>query len=226
MASTGSSGSKVKRATEEELPLGEYTIRPLDTETWAAFGRLLDKHHGAGFGSGCWCTWFHSRTETGNDAETGRACKERLVRDGKSHASVVFDGDVAVGWCQLGTPAELPRIYHKKEYEAGLIALPDYRLTCIFVDRNRRGEGIARVAVDGAVALIGRAGGGVVEAYPHDTRGKRMSPTFIYNGTRSLFESAGFDYERPKGKNNCVMRKTVAPAPSSTWSASEGNRLD
>jgi hypothetical protein len=27
-----------------------------------------------------------------------------------------------------------------------------------------------------------------------------------------MFEKAGFDYERPKGKNHCVMRKIVPAA--------------
>jgi hypothetical protein len=31
----------------------------------------------------------------------------------------------------------------------------------------------------------------------------------LHNGTRSLFEQAGFSYERPKGKNHCVMTKIV-----------------
>ena len=191
--------------------MSEYTIKPLDNETWDAFGRLLDKHKGAGFGAGCWCTWFHPRSETDNKAETGRACKERLVREAKAHAAVVFDGDVAVAWCQFGPPAELPGIHHRRDYEAGLVSLPDYRLTCIFVDRNHRRGGLARVAVEGALDLIARAGGGVVEAYPHDMAGRQMSSTFLYNGTRSMYEKAGFEYERPKGKNNCVMRKVVAP---------------
>jgi hypothetical protein len=42
---------------------------------------------------------------------------------------VVFDGEVAVAWCQYGTPEELPDIYHRKGYEAGLERVPDYRLT-------------------------------------------------------------------------------------------------
>jgi len=92
------------------------------------------------------------------------------------------------------------------------VSLPDYRITCIFVDRNLRREGLARVALDGALDLIARAGGGVVEAYPHDTAGKKISSTFIYNGTRGMFEKAGFDYERPKGKNNRVMRKIIPAA--------------
>ncbi len=35
---------------------------------------------------------------------------------------------------------------------------------------------------------------------------------FLYNGTRSLFEKAGFSFERTKGTKNCVMRRTVSPS--------------
>jgi hypothetical protein len=54
--------------------------------------------------------------------------------------------------------------------------------------------------------------GGVVEAYPQDTAGKKISASFLCSATRSTFEKAGFGYERPKGKNHCVMRTTVPPA--------------
>jgi hypothetical protein len=40
-----------------------------------------------------------------------------------------------------------------------------------------------------------------------------MSSSFLYNGTRDLYERAGFTYIRPKGLKNCVMRRTVEPAP-------------
>ncbi len=191
--------------------MGEYTIKPLDAGTWDAFARLCEKHKGMGFG-GCWCTWFHPRRKDlgiDNDVEPGRQYKELLVREGRAHAALVFEGDIAVGWCQFGPPEELPCIFHRKEYEAGLESLPDYRLTCIFADRNHRREGVAAFAVDGALDLIAGAGGGVVEAYPQDLQGKKISASFLYGGTRSMFEKAGFDYERPKGKNHCVMRKTV-----------------
>jgi GNAT superfamily N-acetyltransferase len=138
------------------------------------------------------------------------------VREGNAHAALVFDGDVAVGWCQYGSPEELPRIYHRKEYEAGLSGQPpDYRITCFFIDKDYRRKGVAAAALEGALDLIARSGGGVVEGYPHDTQGKKVSASFLYNATRGLFEQAGFSYERPKGKTNCVMRRTVAPANSS-----------
>src|SRR4029077_12083822 len=90
------------------------------------------------------------------------ARKERLVMQGRAHAALVFDGDLAVGWCQYGTPEGLPGIHHRKNYEAGLVTLPNYRLTCIFVDKAYRHKGVALAALQGALDLIAEAGGGPV----------------------------------------------------------------
>ena len=189
--------------------MSEFAIKPLDATTWDAYARLLDKHNGCGFG-GCWCTWFHSR-EGRREGEMGRPWKERLVREGNAHAALVFDGDAAVAWAQYGSPDELPNIHHRKNYEATRTEeSPDYRITCIFVDRDYRRTGVAGVALRGAIDLIAKAGGGVVEGYPQDLpQGKRISSKFLYNVTRSLYEQTGFSYDRPKGKNHCVMRTTV-----------------
>ena len=191
--------------------MSAYTIKPLGPDTWDDFAQLAERHNGVW--GGCWCTWFHTmHAEKTYDDQDNRALKERLVGEGRAHAALVFDGEVAVAWCQYGSPGELPNIYHRKEYEAGLDVLPDYRITCFFVGRGYRRKGLAAVALRGALDLIAQAGGGVVEAYPHDTQGKRTSGSFLYNGTRTLFEKAGFTYDRSKGKSNCVMRTTVSPS--------------
>ena len=205
--------------------MNDYVIRPLDAHTWDAFADLAARHNGVW--NGCWCTAFHPRpAEKFTSAADTRAYKERLVRDGRAHAALVFDGDVAVAWCEYGSPEELPGIYHLKEYMAGLDREPDFRVTCFFVDRDYRRKGVAAVALAGALDLIAEAGGGVVEAYPHDTQGKKTSGSFLYNGTRSLFEQAGFTYERPKGLKNCVMSRTVSPTERTTAPArrAQGSR--
>ena len=56
------------------------------------------------------------------------------------------------------------------------------------------------------------AGDLTVRALSSDTGGKQITASFLYNGTRSLFEQAGFTYSLPKGKNHCVMSTTVSPA--------------
>lgn len=125
--------------------MGEYTIRPLGPDTWDDFENLAGRHNGVW--NGCWCTWFHTLyadKDKDRTAQTNRALKERRVREGMAHAALVFDGDLAVAWCQYGTPEELPNIYHRKEYEAGLDRLPKYRITCFFVDKKYRRQGLDR----------------------------------------------------------------------------------
>src|SRR4051812_32762789 len=187
--------------------MSDYTVKPLTSDTWDAFARLVERHNGV-FG-GCWCTWFHTlKADKTYTVEGNRALKQRLVEEGAAHAALVFDGDEAVAWCEYGTPDELPNMYHRKQYDAELDSLPDYRITCIFVDKNYRRKGLTSIALRGAVDLIAHAGGGVVEGYPHDNEGRKVA--VLYNGTRSVFEGAGFDYVRSKGTKNCVMRLEVS----------------
>ena len=120
-----------------------------------------------------------------------REFKRQLVEEDRAHAALVFDGDVAVAWAEYGPVEELPNIHHRKEWEQGLVRMPDYRITCLFVDRRCRRKGIAAVAARGALALIAAAGGGLVESYPHDLPpGKKTSASFLYNATRSMYGGA------------------------------------
>ena len=73
---------------------------------------------------------------------------------GTALAALVFDGAACVGWCQFGPTATLPRIKNRKEYDRSLTALPDWRITCFFVAATHRHQGVARLALKGAVAQI------------------------------------------------------------------------
>ena len=174
---------------------GPTSIRPLTPESWPLFEALVDRHGGI-FG-GCWCTYFHPDcAERGPGAEGNRVYKRQLVDQGVARAALVIrageDSEEAVAWAEFGTP--------------------DYRVTCIFVDRRYRRHGLVTRALDGALDLIAQDGGGVVEGYPHVPREKKVSASFLYNGTQSVYERAGFTFVRPKGQFNTVMRREVAPA--------------
>jgi GNAT superfamily N-acetyltransferase len=187
--------------------MDDYTIKALDESTWDDFAAMVERN--SGLFSGCWCTWFHPQVR--EDEEPNRAYKERMVREGVAHAALVFSDGEAVAWAEYGSPDELPNIHHRKQYTEGVVTPPGYRITCIYVDKRHRRAGLAAVALGGALDLIAREGGGLVEGYPQDTPGKKINPSFLYNGTRHLYEEAGFTYNRPKGKNHCVMTRTVEP---------------
>ena len=82
------------------------------------------------------------------------------VREGRAHASLVFEGAHCVGWCQFGSPEELPRIHNERAYLSTNPALPDWRITCFFTGKGYRGNGVASAALKGAVEQIKALGGG------------------------------------------------------------------
>ena len=186
----------------------DYNIKALSIETWTSFERLVEKHNGVW--GGCWCTYFHLKPpEHERSSEANKRFKEKLVEEGKTHAALVFHEELCVAWCQFGSPQELPDIYHKKEVLSKTM-LPDWRITCFFVDKDYRRKGLSAIALEGALKLIEGMGGGVIESYPQDTQGKNAPSSFLYNGTRQIFEKVGFKYEGIKGKNHCIMRISVS----------------
>jgi GNAT superfamily N-acetyltransferase len=189
-----------------------HVIKPLTPETFPAWLALAEKHNGVW--GGCYCSYFHGDTPTTAKVDhDGPTFKRRLVEEGAAHAALVFDGEQAIAWCQYGSPEELPRIYHRKQYDAGETRPAPWRITCFFVDRDHRRQGVALEALHGALLLIARAGGGEVVSFPNELPpGKRTSSSFLHNVTRSMFEEAGFVLERHIGKSKTVMRTTVAPA--------------
>lgn len=197
--------------TTSDVSVQGYRIQALGPATWDAYAGLAERHNGVW--GGCWCTWFHCYPDPPERRQLGnREFKHQLVLQDRTHAAVVFDGDEAVAWAQFGPVQELPNIHHRKDWERGVVDIPDYRITCLFVDRRYRRKGMAAVAVQGALALIAAAGGGLVEAYPHDLPpGKKTSSSFLYNATRTMYDGLGFTYLRPKGAGNCVMSKVVEP---------------
>jgi GNAT superfamily N-acetyltransferase len=183
-------------------------VQALDADTWPDFAGLVERHNGV-FG-GCWCMGSHEEgVGRGRTPAQNRADKEHRVRDGRAHAALVYDGPACVGWCQFGPTDELPRIKHRRAYLEGLDALPDWRITCFFVDRAHRRSGVASAALAGALEEIARCGGGTVESYPEDTERRSTAAAFLHNGTVAMFERHGFERTRRIGKHRWVVAKVV-----------------
>lgn len=179
------------------------TTRPLTVDTWPAFADLVERNNGVW--GGCWCMGFHPE----GFADDPRTNKERRVREGAAHAALVFYGDECVGWCQFGSPEELPRIKLKRAYDAGAQTAPDWRITCFFTGKGHRRQGVSAVALRGALAEIARLGGGVVESMPEDVTGRKVSGSFLHNGTLAMFERERFRKVRKLGKDRWLVSKKV-----------------
>src|SRR2546427_4223892 len=156
-----------------------YTTRELSIRTLSDFETLAAKQ------GGCWCIFYQRanplrRGTTSQEwKKRNRADKQALVRKGRSHAILVYEGKTPIGWCQYGIREELPRIDARRTYRKvapPVSASKLWRITCFFVAPKHRGHGVAKLALNAALRSIRDQGGGVVEAYPVVSAGMTSVP--------------------------------------------------
>lgn len=183
------------------------TVRPLDASTWAAFEELCATSDG--YPSGCWCIGFHEEG-LARVASCNRERKHARVLAGTTHAALVLEGDRCVGGCQFGPTSEVVRIKNRRRYDASQDGpAPDWRIGCNYVRAGHRRQGVATLALEGALQMIAAAGGGRVEGYPEPAGA--VPAGFLFHGALSTFERAGFVRDRAIGKHRWVVALTVEP---------------
>jgi len=191
-----------------------YTVRELSLRTFPDFETLAIKQ------GGCWCMFYQRSKPVGRGTTSdqwkriNRRDKRTFVRQGRSHAILVYDGRTPVGWCQYGGQEELPRIDARRTYRKVAPPVADqklWRITCFFVDPKYRGRGVAKFALRAALDSIGNKGGGVVEAYPVASPRMAAVPEWRWFGTPGMFRKEGFRTVAPLGTSGVLMRKTIAP---------------
>jgi GNAT superfamily N-acetyltransferase len=164
----------------------KLTVRPLTLELWPA---LEDLFGNKGACNGCWCMYwrigaaYHKRPRAAN-----KAAFRRIVERGPPPGLLAFDGDVAVGWCQVTPRAELPwmdRDWRLKRLDD----VPVWSLSCFYVRKRCRRQGVATTLVEAAVKLARRARAPALEAYPID---RALSPSSSFTGFATTFVRAGF----------------------------------
>jgi GNAT superfamily N-acetyltransferase len=195
-------------------PKRHFTVRELSPSTWVDFEKL------AVMQGGCWCMYYQRPRPVGKGSSTEEwkkinwKDKEALVRQGRSHAILVYSDETPVGWCQYGVRDELPRIdagrgYRKVRPVVGNERL--WRITCFFVDREYRGRGVAKIALHAALESIRKQGGGIVEAYPVVSKKMAAVPEWRWFGTPNMFRRERFKPVAPLGTSGLLMRRTILP---------------
>ena len=184
-------------------------IRALDASTWDAFDELCANSDG--FPSGCYCIGFHEEGPTKHAAALNRDRKRERVLTGTTHAALVFDRDLCIGWCQFGPCDEVVRIKNRRVYDKTQQgALPEWRIGCNYVRAGHRRQRVATDALAGALQLIATMGGGRVEGYPEPANA--VPAGFLFHGALSTFDQLGFTHERMIGKHRWVVSKMIDPA--------------
>jgi GNAT superfamily N-acetyltransferase len=180
-------------------------VRPLTPELWSALEDLFGKH---GASSGCWCMYwrlgagYHKRPR-----EQNRSDFQARVRAGPPPGLLAFDGDQAVGWCQLTPRNELAWL-ERSRILARVDEVPVWSLSCFYVRRGYRALGVSQALVAAAVKEARRAGAPAIEAYPVDTAVPGCTRN-VFTGTTATFARHGFEVVARRTEDRPVMRRRL-----------------
>jgi GNAT superfamily N-acetyltransferase len=162
------------------------TIRPLTPDLWPALEDLFGEN---GACNGCWCMYWRigAAYRTQPRAKNKEAFRE-VVKRGPPPGLLAFDGDVAVGWCQLTPRDTLPwldRVWRLKRVDD----VPVWSLSCFYVRKGYRKRGITSALIAAALKAARRRKAPALEAYPLDAD---LAPSASGTGYASTFARAGF----------------------------------
>jgi GNAT superfamily N-acetyltransferase len=161
-------------------------IEPLTAELWPALEDLFGKN---GACNGCWCmNWRIGRDYQRRPPQANKADFQEIVNKGPAPGLLAFEGDLAVGWCQLTPRGALPwldRQWRLKRVDD----LPVWSISCFYVRKGYRRKGVTSTLIKGALTAAKEAGAPALEAYPLDAR---LTGSSSWTGFASTFERLGF----------------------------------
>jgi len=187
-------------------------IHPLTPDRWPDLEALFGPRGATG---GCWCMyWRLTRSEYSFHKGVGNREAFRSIVSVADHPPglLAYRDDVPVGWCAIAPREHYPvldrsRILKRVDDE------PVWSITCFFIARAARRQGVTRSLIAAAVEFAAARGARIIEAYPIDPQTPEVPPVFAWTGLMSAFEQAGFVEVTRRSETRPIMRYTIQ-APS------------
>ena len=180
---------------------GKLAFKPVTKATAGDFEALFG---GPGGPKPCWCmTWRATPEEIKNSKGPARRMQILgRIADGVPVGLLGYDDGEPVAWVSIA-----PRDTFRNLGGPGATDDEDiWSLTCMYVRRQLRGEGLGRQLVAAAVAHAKKCKADILEAYPVAP----SSPSYRFMGFVPAFEGFGFVEVGKAGIRRHVMRLTLS----------------
>jgi len=183
------------------------TFHPLTPERWPDLERLFGPNGACG---GCWCMfWRMRRPDYRKTAmlEKKRAFKQICHDADRPPGVLVYRDSVPAGWVAIAPRADYIRFAESKML-APIDDKPAWSITCFFIHRTARRQGLMEKLVEAAVDFARGEGATLIEAYPRPAT-EKMASADLYTGTVNCFERAGFEIVAQPNEARVVMRRAI-----------------
>jgi GNAT superfamily N-acetyltransferase len=185
-----------------------FAAAPLTAKNFADLEALFGRPGGS-IVRGCWCMYYRRSGKTTAWRDENREALRDLSEGDVSPGLVGYLDGTPVGWISLG-----PRDDYLKLQRSPVMKPVDdvevWSIVCSFVDKAHRGEGLQGRLLEAAIGYARDQGVRVLEAYPVD-KPVRSHDDFMFFGSRSLYERAGFKEVVRRSPTRIVMRRGLRP---------------
>lgn len=184
----------------------ELSIKPIKRNLWTDFEELFGPN---GACAGCWCMFWKLRGKAYDEAkgwETRQMHKSIVDAGVVTGLLAYWRGDV-VGWIAVEPREAYPKLAHSRVLKP-VDGKPVWSVTCFFVAKQARRQGITVELLRAAVDYVRQQGGKIVEGYPVETDADVPAP-FVYTGTASAFLQAGFKEVARRSPTRPIFRFSI-----------------
>jgi len=181
----------------------DLSFKPLKRNLWTDFEELFGPR---GACAGCWCMFWKLRGKAFDEVrgyET-RQMHKSIVDSGVSTGLLAYLHGEVVGWVAVEPRSSYERLAYSRVLKP-VDDQPVWSVTCFYVAKRFRRQGITVELLKAAVDHVKARGGRIVEGYPVETNGPMPAP-FIYTGTASAFQQAGFQEVTRRSPTRPIFR--------------------
>ncbi|HUI54839.1 MAG TPA: GNAT family N-acetyltransferase [Bryobacteraceae bacterium] len=172
-----------------------FRFEPVTEKHWKDLAALFGERGACG---GCWCmAWRKPRGRLERDrGAANRASLRTLVKKGPPPGVLAYCDDQPIGWCAVAPRQEYVALA-KSRVLRPLDDAPVWSVSCFFIAKPYRRQGISVQLLKAAIDFVRTQGGKIVEGYPALPKTAAVSATFSWTGVLGAFLKAGFQ-EMPR----------------------------
>ena len=170
----------------DTLPL---SIKPIKRNLWTDLEELFGLNGACG---GCWCMHWKLRGKAFDEAKGSatRQMHKSIVDSGTVTGLLAYSRGNVIGWVAVEPRTNYEKLAHSRVLKP-VDGQPVWSVTCFYVAKDYRRQGVTVSLLKAAVEHVKHKGGRIVEGYPVETAQDMPAP-FIFTGTASAFQEAGF----------------------------------
>lgn len=179
--------------------MARLAFKPVTRATKADFEALFESPGGPSY---CWCMYTRITKDEAKSANSDAKARKPMMMQRIDHGIPVgllgYDHGEPIAWVSIAPRDTFPRLKGPEAGEGEKI----WSLTCMYIKRQRRGEGIGHQLIEAAVRYARNRKADIVEAYAVHPD----SPSYRNMGFVSAYERAGFKTAGSLGTRRTVMR--------------------